>query len=601
MFRRRTHARAALSVCCVTDQPPEQTAAVLAPLRPVAREFVIGLDRRLEPQRRAFERIADRVVLVDPGPIEGNIAAVHAACSHDWVLRVDADEVVSAALVRALPSLVGTDAARQYAFTRRWLTADADAWLDERPWWPDFQVRLVRRSTAKFSAEVHAPVELDAPRLFVDAPIYHANAVLLTPAERQRKVLEYEVVHLGGPRTLREDTVAVYEPERRVGVATAPVPAEDERAIASLLAAADRPQPDRPRTLRKQDADGSVAATWLHARAAGTEAAFRVAERDLRLTTGEPRSVLVHVANTSPDAWRAGQAVGAPGVVLGTAWLLADGARADGPRSLLPADLPAGEELLVPIDLGGVPAGASELHLGVVDEGVRWLDGELVLPVDPSPARTLPNERRVPLSSATAEIPRVIHRVWLGDRPLPANYRAFGETWAEHHPGWELRLWTDDDAPQIPGIEAARNLAERSDLVRYEILRQHGGVYVDTDVECLRPIDDLLTGVVAFSSYEVPGRLCNAVMGGVPGHPALERLAELSRVTVGHGHYPEATATTFSTFVLERFDDVTLFPASVFYPELWDGRENRAAEAPYTRHHWAKGWAPTPLAEAPRS
>lgn len=591
MFRRRTHARAALSVCCVTDQSPEQTAAVLAPLRRVAGEIVIGLDRRLAPQRKAFERMADRVVVVEPGPIEGNIAAVHAACSLEWVLRIDADEIVSAALVRALPTLVADDRVRQYAFTRRWLTPDARAWIDERPWWPDVQVRLVRRSTARFSAEVHAPVELDAPRLFVDAPIYHANAVLFSQADRQRKVLEYEVVHLGGPGTLREDNVVIYEPEQVSDLATAAVPGEDQRAIADLLAAAGRPRPDHRTRSRALDTEGSAAATWLHAGASGTEVALHIAERDLRLVAGQARSVLVRVTNTSPDAWTAGREVGADGIALGAVWMSSRGERGDGPRTLLPADLPAGEEVLVPVELGLVPADAAELRFGVIDEGVRWLDGELVLPVAAEPSRPLPTERLVHAARRRGQIPKLIHRVWLGGRPLPAAYAAYGATWAERHPGWELRLWTDADVPEIPGMERARNLAERSDLARYEILRQHGGIYIDTDVECLRPIDDLVNGLSAFSAYEVPGRLCNAVMGCVPGHPAFERLAELSRVAVGHGHYPEATATTFSTFVLERFADVALFSPGVFYPELWDGTETAGTHEPYARHHWAKGWA----------
>jgi mannosyltransferase OCH1-like enzyme len=173
---------------------------------------------------------------------------------------------------------------------------------------------------------------------------------------------------------------------------------------------------------------------------------------------------------------------------------------------------------------------------------------------------------------------------------MPAEYVGYGETWRRHHPHWEMRLWTDADAPAPAGVERARNLAERVDLVRYEILRRHGGVYVDTDVECLRPIDELLRGVLAFAAYEVPGRVCNAVLGAVPDHPAFARAVELAAETVGRGTYPEATATTFLTYVLERFEDVTLFGPERFYPELWDGTHNNGGEAPYASHHWAKAW-----------
>jgi mannosyltransferase OCH1-like enzyme len=187
-------------------------------------------------------------------------------------------------------------------------------------------------------------------------------------------------------------------------------------------------------------------------------------------------------------------------------------------------------------------------------------------------------------------IPRVVHRIWLGDAPMPDAHVAFGDTWRQHHPGWTVRLWTDSDAPEPAGSERARNLGERTDLIRYEILRRHGGVYVDTDVECLRPLDGLLTGVAAFAAYEVPGRLCNAVLGSIPGHPAFARASQFAGITCGYGTYPEATATTFLTYILEACDDVTLFGPERFYPRLWNGARNLGNEPPYADHHWGASW-----------
>ena len=54
------------------------------------------------------------------------------------------------------------------------------------------------------------------------------------------------------------------------------------------------------------------------------------------------------------------------------------------------------------------------------------------------------------------------------------------------------------------------------------------------------------------------------------------------------GTYPEATATTFLTYVLERFEDVTLFGPERFYPVLWDGRLNVRGDAPYAARYRAR-------------
>src|SRR3954452_9252859 len=86
-------------------------------------------------------------------------------------------------------------------------------------------------------------------------------------------------------------------------------------------------------------------------------------------------------------------------------------------------------------------------------------------------------------------IPRIIHRVWLGDGAMPPEYEAFGETWAQHHPGWEMRLWRSSDLPPLRNqdlFDRATSFAQQSDIARYELLLRHGGVYVDTDFECLR-------------------------------------------------------------------------------------------------------------------
>ena len=246
-----------------------------------------------------------------------------------------------------------------------------------------------------------------------------------------------------------------------------------------------------------------------------------------------------------------------------------------------------------------VPAPLSPQDAEIVDVALRgaaltprpW-SPPTTPPVDPGwPEVTEPppiaRERR---PAQGQPIPRVVHRVWLGGRPLPDAFAEFGRTWERHHPEWEVRLWTDENAPTPAGLERTRNLAERADLVRYEIIRRHGGIYVDTDIECLRPIDELLEGVVLFAGYEVPGRLCNAVFGAVPEHPAFAEAVRAAEVVAGHGIYPDSTATTFLTYLLEAHDDATLFAADRFYPELWDGRRNDAAEPPYTAHHWSHSW-----------
>ena len=96
-----------------------------------------------------------------------------------------------------------------------------------------------------------------------------------------------------------------------------------------------------------------------------------------------------------------------------------------------------------------------------------------------------------------------------GDAPLPETARAYEETWREHHPCWEFRLWGDEEARRLVparALRACRSRSEQSNLLRYEVLRRFGGLYVDTDVECRRPLDPLLEGVDSLAGYLTPGR-----------------------------------------------------------------------------------------------
>lgn len=96
------------------------------------------------------------------------------------------------------------------------------------------------------------------------------------------------------------------------------------------------------------------------------------------------------------------------------------------------------------------------------------------------------------------KIPKIIHQIWLGPKKLPKKYSLWGETWRKFNPSWKYKLWTDNELKDFPLVnqelfDQASNYGFKSDIARYEILRKFGGIYVDTDFECLKPIpNDLL-------------------------------------------------------------------------------------------------------------
>lgn len=190
-------------------------------------------------------------------------------------------------------------------------------------------------------------------------------------------------------------------------------------------------------------------------------------------------------------------------------------------------------------------------------------------------------------------IPKIVHRVWPGPDPIPYTFRAHAATFEEHNPGWEHRLWTLDE---IDGLDMRnRELYDRAkqeapddwirwraDIARLEILFQHGGIYVDTDAECLQPLDPLLEfGCWFAESPNALGHATQAVFGSEPDHPflhyALNQLAESARHNAGM-RINHRVGSRFIDRMYQASQDVELLPWQWFAAQSIKARD--AGKAP---------------------
>ena len=187
-------------------------------------------------------------------------------------------------------------------------------------------------------------------------------------------------------------------------------------------------------------------------------------------------------------------------------------------------------------------------------------------------------------------IPHVLHQIWVGPNPLPEEYKRYTESWATHNAGWEMRLWTEDNLPddlvRKEALERLRVPAERSDILRLELLWRFGGVYVDIDLECRRSIDPLTEDIDFFAAYLKPGRAGNTVLGAAPGHPILERALREVKPRAEYGFDKAAAGSVFVDELLRDYPDVRILPPSDFFPSTPD--EEASA---YAIHHSARSWS----------
>lgn len=212
-------------------------------------------------------------------------------------------------------------------------------------------------------------------------------------------------------------------------------------------------------------------------------------------------------------------------------------------------------------------------------------------------------------------IPRVIHQIWLGG-PLPDRYRRFADGWREIHPEWTYRLWDDSDVPASlkngRAFHSTSSLAQKADILRYEIINKHGGVYIDCDFEAIQPLDSLLEGLSFFSAYQSGSTVAIGIFGSVPRHPVLKDV--ISRIPQSFLVRRTITAQTGPDLFTEAVQEhlrrnpqdfsTAVFRHEYFYPlRPWEPALDQPAKEVYPRsfglHHWDKSWSNDELAPQP--
>ncbi len=172
-------------------------------------------------------------------------------------------------------------------------------------------------------------------------------------------------------------------------------------------------------------------------------------------------------------------------------------------------------------------------------------------------------------------IPRIIHQIWLGPLTPPVDAMA---TWQKFHPEWEYKLWTEQNLPRLDNQQAfdsSDNYPQKSDVLRYELLLKFGGVYVDADEYCLRPIDPLIGDMqqqgytflaASEGSLDRPELVANTVLACSKNHAFMGKM--VANIDINKpGEAWMLTGPQYLTDMLSKYKpELLLLPAKVFYP-----------------------------------
>lgn len=146
-------------------------------------------------------------------------------------------------------------------------------------------------------------------------------------------------------------------------------------------------------------------------------------------------------------------------------------------------------------------------------------------------------------------IPKVCHFIWIGPKEFPMESIENVKSWIANNPDWTFKFWTDRNRalphPDMQRVlvqdftftqlqdcyEASENYAEKADVLRYEILFQEGGVYVDHDIKCIKSFGALNDSYDLYCGLELPSQtplsssvhVTNNLIGAIPHHPILKQ------------------------------------------------------------------------------
>lgn len=211
----------------------------------------------------------------------------------------------------------------------------------------------------------------------------------------------------------------------------------------------------------------------------------------------------------------------------------------------------------------------------------------------------------------TEQIPRILHYCWFGRGEKSRKIEKCMISWQKHLGDFHIMEWNEDNFDltsnrYVKEAYEASKYAFVSDYVRLYALYHHGGIYLDTDVEVIKPLDSFLHHE-AFSGFEDQTYLQSGTMGAAKGHPwmkdLLENYASRSFLLSG-GTYDLTTNTAVITELCGKHglvlngeyqvleNGVTFYPRTFFSPYDYINGGTYITDDSHTIHHFAKSWLP---------
>lgn len=205
-------------------------------------------------------------------------------------------------------------------------------------------------------------------------------------------------------------------------------------------------------------------------------------------------------------------------------------------------------------------------------------------------------------------IPKIIHYCWFGGKEIPTKEKKCIESWQKHLKHYKFQLWNEENS-NIDECKYARQAYDKkqyafvSDYIRIKALYEHGGIYLDTDIEVLKDFGNLLEEK-AFLGFENRTTVGTAVMACEPGADFAKKMVEYYQthdfVDI-NGNLNITTNVILLNSILEsrglkrvnepqHIDGIQILERSVLFPKKKSEDDILIKDETLTIHHMSASW-----------
>lgn len=194
------------------------------------------------------------------------------------------------------------------------------------------------------------------------------------------------------------------------------------------------------------------------------------------------------------------------------------------------------------------------------------------------------------------KIPKIIHYVWVGGKPLTPLAEECILSWKKYLPDYQLKLWNESNSPMqhhyVQEMYKQKKWAFVADYIRFWALAKEGGIYLDTDTEVLKSFDQLLNHTAFFGKTK-DGVTAAGVIGAALGHPVITDILAIYNTDTIYDTKRTSPQTVTDVLATHTYEDVMVYDYQYFNP-CDDGEvcTTEKLAVAYAKNHWAESWVP---------